>query len=426
MARNIYKQKGSKNYWIKYYRDGRPFRESSGSEKESDARRMLALREGDIARGLPVTPRMGRVRFEEVMEDQKNDYRINHRKSLKDLERRCDKHLIPFFGGKKASSITTADVREFIVARQAGEASREEINRELAELETSHNSAVEKILHNPKRLSRRDLRKELGALKRSYQLAVSETRKKAGASNGEINRELTALKRAFVLAVQAGKLLAKPYIPMLAENNVRTGFFERAQLESVLKFLPEHVKPVAHFAYLTGWRTPSEILPLQWRQVDFRAVINGKEVGAVRLDPGTTKNKEGRVFPFTQELRVLLEEQKAKSEALRERGILCPWVFSLDGKPFKSFKRSWKTACRRAGLPGKIPHDFRRTAVRNLVRMGIPEAVAMKMTGHKTRSVFERYNIVSEGDLLDAAKRLDDATGIVSGIVGHFKAEKFL
>ena len=87
---------------------------------------------------------------------------------------------------------------------------------------------------------------------------------------------------------------------------------------------------------------------------------------------------------------------------------MIPCVFHNEGKPFKSYRKSWKTACRKAGLPGRIPHDFRRTAVRNLVRAGVPEAVAMKMTGHKTRSVFERYNIVSQGDLNDAARKLDE------------------
>lgn len=221
------------------------------------------------------------------------------------------------------------------------------------------------------------------------------------ASNAEIKRELTALKRAFNLAVQGGKLMVKPHIPMLHEDNVRKGFFEPEHFHSILKYMPEHVKPVARFAYITGWRTNSEILPLEWRQVDFLA-------GTVRLDPGTTKNKEGRLFPMTRELRVLMEEQKSKTEALqRDHGIISPCVFTYKGKSFLSFKTAWKTACRKAGLPGMLAHDFRRTAVRNLVRAGIPERVAMQMTGHKTRSVFERYNIVSQGDLFEAARKLD-------------------
>jgi integrase len=73
------------------------------------------------------------------------------------------------------------------------------------------------------------------------------------------------------------------------------------------------------------------------------------------------------------------------------------------------FNKAWKVACRAAGCPGRIPHDMRRSAVRNLVRAGISERVAMMMTGHKTRSVFERYNITSPGDLRDAARLLDVA-----------------
>ena len=131
-------------------------------------------------------------------------------------------------------------------------------------------------------------------------------------------------------------------------------------------------------------------------------------VGEVWLDPGTTKNDDGRVFPMTVELRAVLDQQWQVTQALAKTGRrICPWVFHRRGEPIKSFIATWRTACRRAGCPGRIPHDFRRTAVRNLVRAGVPERVAMQLTGHKTRSVFERYNIVSSGDLRRAALLLD-------------------
>ena len=218
-----------------------------------------------------------------------------------------------------------------------------------------------------------------------------------------MNRELTALTRAFSLALQSGKLLAKPHTPMLRESNARSGFFEREQFDAVVNRLPAEVQPVIRFAYVTGWRIDSEVLPLEWRQVDFSA-------GEVRLDAGTTKNDEGRVFPFTAELRAVLEEQCTAADALARAGVICPWVFHRDGKRIRRFEKVWKPACRAAGCPGRIPHDLRRTAVRNLVRAGVPERVAMQMTGHKTRSVFERYNIVSDGDLRAAARSIDAFT----------------
>jgi integrase len=195
---------------------------------------------------------------------------------------------------------------------------------------------------------------------------------------------------------------------MLRENNVRTGFFEAEQFAAVLKHLPAEIQSVAGFAYITGWRIPSEVLPLEWRQVDLKS-------GEVRLDPGTTKNQDGRVFPLTTELRQLLEDQKASAERLqRETETILRYVFfQTTGKRLghriseSGFIVSWRKACKMAGHPGRIPHDLRRTAVRNIVRAGVPERVAMKLTGHKTRSVFERYNIVSEGDLIFATSRLE-------------------
>ena len=123
------------------------------------------------------------------------------------------------------------------------------------------------------------------------------------------------------LARQAGKLKVKPYIPLLQEHNARKGFFERAQSESVQRHLPAHMRGVAAFAFVTGWRTPSEILPLEWRQVDMKA-------GEVRLDAGTTKNGEGRVFPITVELRRILGAQQEIAKTVkREHGTIVRHVF---------------------------------------------------------------------------------------------------
>src|SRR5262249_47526167 len=149
-------------------------------------------------------------------------------------------------------------------------------------------------------------------------------------------------------------------------------------------------------------------LPLEWRQVDFVA-------GEVRLDPGTTKNGEGRVFPMSQGLRRVLQNQRVLTQGVRcEDGsepaaVFCHLNGQKDGRPITSSgcNKAWRVAGEAAGCPDRIPHDFRRTAVRNLVRAGVPERVAMQLTGHKTRAVFERYNIVNASDLTEAARRLD-------------------
>jgi integrase len=123
---------------------------------------------------------------------------------------------------------------------------------------------------------------------------------------------------------------------------------------------------------------------------------------------------------MTRELREVLDQQKAMTENLRRRlAAVCPRVVRRGGRPIKSFRTAFKSACLGAGCPGRLLHDFRRTAVRNLVRAGMPERVAMQLTGHQTRSVFERYNIVSAGDLREAAKRIDAATGTISGTIGQ-------
>jgi integrase len=212
----------------------------------------------------------------------------------------------------------------------------------------------------------------------------------------------------FSLAVKDGKLYSKPHVPMLREDNTRTGFFEAEQFEAVCRHLPEALRPVVTFAYLTGWRLKSEILPLEWRQVDWQGRV-------VRLDPGTTKNREGRSYPFTAALEKILKAQDAEHDRLKKAGRIVALVFHRDGERILDFRKAWDTACTAAGCPGRIPHDFRRTAVRNLERAGVPRSAAMAMVGHKTEAIYRRYAIVDAGVLREAAAKIDKATGTLSG-----------
>lgn len=210
-------------------------------------------------------------------------------------------------------------------------------------------------------------------------------------------------------------LLFKPHIPMLEERNVRSGFFDDGQVAAVLRHLPLAVRPVVTFAYLTGWRIQSEVLPMQWRQVD-------RAGGRVRLDPGTTKNRDGRVFPFTDGLRALFDDLWAQHEALQKKNKICPHVFQRNGRPIKSFRQAWADACEAAGCPGRIPHDLRRSAVRNMEQSGLSRSVAMKLTGHKTESVYRRYAITSEADLQEGVRRLNDRDSF--GTVGRKRGKR--
>jgi site-specific recombinase XerD len=326
--------------WLKY-RDalGVLRRESSETEKEHEAKRRLKQREGAAVEGRVVPPRSNRVTVAELAEGLKANYRANGRRSIRRLELSLA-HLLPVFGPRRAMHLTGDDVT------------------------TYRNQRLE-----------------------------------AKAAPATVNRELAALKRMFSLAVKAERLHRSPPIEMLKENNARRGFFEREQFEAVRRHLPEDLRSLVTVAYVTGWRITDALLPLEWRQVDFRA-------NTLRLEPGTTKNDEGRIFAMTPELRAALEAQKAATEQLQRQGRIIRNVFHRRGKPIKSFKKSWATACLRAGCPGRIPHDFRRTSVRNLERAGVSRSAAMRMVGHKTESVYRRYAIVSDSDLHEASAKL--------------------
>jgi integrase len=213
--------------------------------------------------------------------------------------------------------------------------------------------------------------------------------------------ERAVLSRMFRLAFRAGKVSQPPYLPPLEVRNTRSGFFEEDQVQAVLAELPADVRVLIEFVQLSGWRI-GEAKALTWRNVDFAA-------GVVRLDPGTTKNDEGRTFPFAAmpRLEELLREQRVHTSALeREQGCLIAFVFHRGGRPIRNFHVTWHRACARAGVAGRFVHDLRRTAVRNFERAGVSRSVAMKLSGHKTESVYRRYAIVSEADLAEGVRKV--------------------
>ena len=351
-------------WWLDYGVRGERHRESAHTTKKTDAQRLLRQRLDARETG-KLVGRPDRMMFAEYEkgEDGKDklvgglralvetQYQLDGRRSLWRIKLALN-HLETFFGADRAMDITATRLDAYV----------------------------------------------------TYRLGQ-------GAARATVNRELGALRRAFRLAVKKGVLAARPEFALAKEDNIRTGFFEPAEFDALLAELPMHLQPVARFGYLTGWRIKSELLPLTWAQVDFSA-------GVVRLNVGTTKNGEGRTFPFAAlpDLARLLKEQWAARDGL--------FVFHRHGQQIKDFYGAWHNACRRAAvqwvngrevvvrpaLLERIPHDFRRTAVRNLVRAGVPERVAMMLTGHKTRAVFERYNIVNERDLTEGVAKLAAAS----------------
>ena len=339
-------ERGS-TWWIQYHWRGKRYRESSGSTLRMDAVKLLRRRMAEMGKGQLRGPDLEKTAFVDLVQMIRDDYTVNQRRSTRRLNTSL-KALEPAFSHTRACDITLDRLNRYVSDRMA-----------------------------------------------------------VGIAPATVKLELTHLHKAFRLAERAGKALCPPF-PRIAVRNVRTGFFERADFEAVRSHLPEAFKGSITFAFLTGWRTASEILTLRWKQVDFSA-------GIVRLEPGTTKNDEGRVFPFgvLPELANLLRAQWEHALSLElATGQSIPWVFHWNDRGTlkeihpKALYHRWKVACRLAGVPTRIPHDFRRTAVRNLERAGVPRSVAMKLTGHKTEAVYRRYAIVCEADLTEGLKKL--------------------
>jgi len=340
---SIYKRPEARTWNIKFYVDGKRFRESTGTESRELALEYLERRIEEVRSGRFVEMAQ-RITFEEMHALLLENYRFKRNRT--DPTRHVMR-LAEMFGGMRGEDITEQRIREYC-------------------------------------------RKRL---------------EKDGMTPGTLRRELAILKRMLRLA--SPRLPRVPLVDMPRVDNARQGFFEEEDLQAVLLHLPEHAKYLVEFLYLTGWRS-SEAFRLQWTDVDWK-----RQTVWLR----DSKNREPRIFPFKYHARlehVLRCQRQAVTAWERETDQICPSVFHWRGHPIRKLRRSWQTACRAAGLQNRLMHDFRRTAVRNLIRAGVQQAIAMKITGHKTDSIFRRYLIVDE-------ELLAQATGAVAELLGDGK-----
>jgi integrase len=374
-------------WWAQYYLHGQQVRTSTGETDEKKAGKFLKRKLAEVETGTHGDA--GTVRYEQLRDSYMADFEVNNRKSLRrntdgDAYVDCVVRLDAFFSGYKVSEIDADSVRKF----------------------------------------------------------QAEQRSK-GLSNGSINRSVSALRRMFNIAKREERLREVPYFPFLKESAPRAGFVERAGYEQLLVALPDYLRPVLALGFWTGMRR-AEILGLQWCQVDFIS-------GTITLRAGETKNDDSRTIPIAASLRALLLEQRSKCP--RGFAYVC---FRVDRRGIArrvgNFRRVWQSRCVKLGLGkmepvgdsqmevrsdrphakpkpklvyrGLLLHDLRRSCVRSLVRSQVPEKVAMAISGHKTRAVFDRYNIVSENDVMKAGRQLEEyfENGDKSGTAVHRNA----
>ena len=326
-------------FWIKYYSGGKPIRESTGTSKQKEAERFLKNREGRSAAGLQPLPCVDRITYDELARDLRLHYETSGTRGLKEADTRFQA-LQPFFTGWRAANLKGTLAEEYV-----------------------------------------------------------QYRSKAGVTPATIDRELATLICMLRLGYERDKVAKLPVIHKLTEAPPRAGLFERADFEAVRRTLRPDLQLAVTIAHSYGWRMQSEVLTLGLSQIDLIA-------GTMRINPGGSKTGEGRIVYLSSEIKRMLEEQIERVRSLsRALGQVIPYLFPhlpkgrLHGERIRDFRKSWTSACKAAGLSGMLRHDLRRTAARNLIRSGVPEIVSMRITGHRTRSVFDRYNIVSPADL---------------------------
>jgi integrase len=223
---------------------------------------------------------------------------------------------------------------------------------------------------------------------RIQEFVAARQREKMG--NGTINRSLALLRRMFNLARIRGKIQSMPVVQLLREPTPRKGFVTSAQFERLLSCLPANLRPLVTFLYYCGVRV-GEATQIEWGQVDLEAAL-------IRLESDQTKTSEARVIPLPDVLVTTLNATGDKQGA----------VFDAT-----NLRKEWERATQAANVPGLYVHDLRRSAIRNLINAGVKDKIAMAISGHKTRAVFDRYHIVSIDDVQDAMAKLQGSTKVL-------------
>jgi integrase len=225
-----------------------------------------------------------------------------------------------------------------------------------------------------------------------------QAQREAGYKDATINRDLADLKRAFTLGHKSTprKVAQVPQFPMMREDNVRTGFIEDAQYEALAHHAPElWLRTLLALAYNFGWRR-GELLALRVDQVNLL-----EKTVSIWRGKSHSKSGEPRRAHFGD-----LEDVNSLLRACVEGKKPTDYVLTRDGVPVRDFRKAWHNLVKAAGLGDTLFHDLRRSAVRNLIRRGVPQKTEMLISGHKTASVFDRYNIVTDDDLRDAMRKL--------------------
>ena len=352
---SLYKKPGSRFYWYTFVFKGKRIQKSTKVENKREAENIEKAAWTQLARGevgIENRPKADRKTIGQLVDALENDFKARKKDNPKNLK--LISTVRRDLGDHWADRLTTAGVTQYI--------------------------------------------KELRQTKNSKQ----KGRRSRSLANSTIKHRLQILAHAYELenaAREEAKLpaLFVPRFPKLTEGEARSGFLSRTQFDVLRSYLPEDLQDFALFGYLVGWRKGA-IAMLEWSDV---------RDGNVYLRGVRSKNGKPYFVPIVGELVQLIERRKEARSIKRESGVLLSsLVFHRGGEPVLEFRKSWATACKKAGCDGRLFHDLRRSAARNLIRSGVAKDVAKQVGGWKTDSMFSRYNVTAEEDLRDAMEKV--------------------